>query len=110
MRKYRFIPVVVTYGSMLSMAILFITYYIERNIDTSRVNTVESAWIYFNNSIRLAAVLGTLGYTGLIIELNLLISLMQESTRKISQATRNELVGIQSRRDTRRSGESSNAS
>lgn len=98
---------------MIAIAILFIIYYIERNISTSRIMTNESAWVYFNNNIRLACLLGTLGYTGLIIELNLLISLMHESTRKISEASRkvsdprrSHELDIQGRRDTRRTADS----
>ena len=73
MTKYKFAPMVLVYVGNAAIACLTIAYFCERLDGASRVQTSESAWIYYQANIRLACLIAIIGYIGLLYELRLML-------------------------------------
>ena len=78
MTKYKFAPMVMVYVGNVAIAGLIIAYFSERLDANSRVQTSESAWIYWQANIRLACLIAIVGYIGLLIELRLMLAAFSE--------------------------------
>ena len=79
MRKYRFMPILLTYIGMLGLCVLSIIFFAEALAPGSRLNTNESTWVYYQANIRLCCHIALIGYGGMIIELILSIQMMQQA-------------------------------
>ena len=78
--KYKFAPMVMIYVGNAMLACLIIAFFSERLNGDSQVQTSESAWIFFQSNIRLACILAILGFMGLLIELQFMLSTMHVSS------------------------------
>ena len=84
-RQYTFIPLVITYFSMLGVAVLMITYLSQRIRNDSKLNTTDHAWVYYAFYQRFLVFSGFFGFICLFIELIQTIKQMEEESKKLAQ-------------------------
>ena len=84
--KYRFMPFLLLYVGMIGMCCIVIGYYAECITPMSKVNSTESAWVYFMINMRLSCLISIIGYSSLIVDLLLMLRLMRKSQNKIKEA------------------------
>ena len=69
MQRFRFIPMVLVYVSMIVADLIVIAYF------ASPDHTV-AGWVYYSCNLSLVAILAMLGYTCMLIELRLMLMVL----------------------------------
>ena len=95
--KYRFMPFVLLYVGMASLCCLVIAYSAQCITPGSRINTSESAWVYYFVNMKTTSMVSMIGFSGLIIDLLLMLRLMRQSQEAYREA-RETLTSVRNSR------------
>jgi len=88
LRKYRFMPFLLLYMGMIALCSLIVAFFAECLTDGSAVNTNEVAWLRFELNVKAAAIIGVVGFTGLIADLVFMLKLITHQSKVMSEARR----------------------
>ena len=80
LRKFKFLPLLILYISMVVTSVTVITYYTQCIIPSSVVNTDRASWLFYMIIIKLGCLIGVVGYNGLIIDLLLMLNVLTKSS------------------------------
>ena len=77
--KYRFVPFVLLYTGMSCLCCLVIAYSVQCISPGSNINVSEAAWVYYFVNMKTFSMVSIIGFSGLIIDLLLMLRLMRDS-------------------------------
>ena len=91
LNKYKVMPLLILLVGMVILCSIVLVFYIECVLSDSKINSNESAWLFFMINMKLCYLLTIIGFSGLIIDLLLMINLMVDSSQIFSAAQREQL-------------------